>query len=292
MSDMYFQNLPSTSTPITAENLNKLNDVKSSANQPSTGEKVWIQKGKNLLNKNEMGTGNIIYPDTTAEILNPDQKAYTTNWIPCNPNTQYTASGGNRERWQFKNASGTITFAEGYTITTPADAKFMRWYGYYDDNNTGISNVNLQIEQGSIATSYEPYIEPTIYVKNNNGVYERFYNKQNGFKNLLGDGAINGYSSGTIRLATSLINVKMLIFHVGAIGTYNYSSIPAMAFIGQYGSNLNDFKGWRVGLETIRLTFSIDNTTTYMTLKILSNNEFEIVSNPSNTQIRGIIGIY
>ena len=52
MSDMYFENLPSTNTPINATNLNKLNDIKVSPTEPSTGEKVWIKHTGNLFNKN------------------------------------------------------------------------------------------------------------------------------------------------------------------------------------------------------------------------------------------------
>lgn len=36
---------------------------------------------------------------------------------------------------------------------------------------------SLQLEQGSKATSYEAYIEPQIFVRNSNGVYEEFTKK-------------------------------------------------------------------------------------------------------------------
>lgn len=177
MSDMYFQNLPSTSTPITAENLNKLNDIKVSSTEPITGEKMWIQKGKNLLDKNNKLAFGTIPLNSTSETLDYNTQSYTTDWMPCTPNTKYTVSGGNRIRWQFKNASETITYADTATATSPIDAKYMRCYCYYDENNTGLNNVNLQIEQGATATSYEAYIEPTLYVKNNNGVYEKQFTK-------------------------------------------------------------------------------------------------------------------
>lgn len=173
MADMYFENLPSTNTPIIDTNINKLNDVKVSTTQPNTGEKVWIQKGKNLLDKNKLGFG-AITAGSTAETLDYNTQAYTTDWIFCTPNTSYTLSGGNRVRWQFKNASKQITYADTITITTPADAKYMRCYCFYDDNNVGVGNLNLQIEEGTNATSYESYIEPTIHIKNDNNVYENF----------------------------------------------------------------------------------------------------------------------
>lgn len=53
MSDMYFENLPSTSTPITAENLNKLNDDVYSLVEKKIG--TWID-GKTLYRKVITGT--------------------------------------------------------------------------------------------------------------------------------------------------------------------------------------------------------------------------------------------
>lgn len=35
---------------------------------------------------------------------------------------------------------------------------------------------SLQLEQNSTATSYEAYIEPQIFIKNSNGIYEEFIN--------------------------------------------------------------------------------------------------------------------
>lgn len=212
MSDMYFKNLPDTTTPIIDVNLNKLNDVKVSTTQPITGEKVWIQKGKNLLDKkNKLSYGSISVDSTSEDLVYANVQAYTTDWIPCIPNTAYTVSGGNRNRWQFKNASNVITYIEQATITTPSDAKFMRCYCYYDANNTGLNNVNLQIEQRANATSYEAYIEPTLYVKNDNNVYEKQFIK-NAFNTrqlvLLGD----FFDTIDINIVQKVGNIVQVIF--------------------------------------------------------------------------------
>ena len=42
MTRIRFEDLPSTNTPINAENLNKLNNVIVSSEEPTTGEEVWI----------------------------------------------------------------------------------------------------------------------------------------------------------------------------------------------------------------------------------------------------------
>ena len=110
-------------TPLNQTNLNQMQTnieksaVAISSTQPNTGEKVWIKKGKNLLNKNKLQNG-AITANSTDSALDPNSRAYTTEWIECLSNKSYTLSNGNRNRWQFKNSSGVITFASGNTVTT------------------------------------------------------------------------------------------------------------------------------------------------------------------------------
>ena len=59
MTRIKFENSPSTNTPINANNLNKLNNVVISETEPTTGEEVWIQKGKNYINFGESETSNL-----------------------------------------------------------------------------------------------------------------------------------------------------------------------------------------------------------------------------------------
>ena len=175
-------------TPINETNLNKIenelqtleqdNIIVSSTEPVTDRRKVWIQKGKNLLDKNKLQRG-AIPSSSTSEVLDYNTKAYTTEWIPCEPSTTYIASGGNRTRWQVKNASGTITLKDTNPMTTESNSKFMRCYCYYDDNDAGINNVNFQIEQNLTATTYEAYIEKKIYIKNSNNIYEEFYTEGN-----------------------------------------------------------------------------------------------------------------
>ncbi len=58
MSRIKFENSPSTKTPINADNLNKLNNVVISSEEPTTGEEVWIKKTdteKEIYVKNDNG---------------------------------------------------------------------------------------------------------------------------------------------------------------------------------------------------------------------------------------------
>lgn len=193
MSDMYFENLPSTSTPITAENLNKLNDIKVSSTQPNTGEKVWFKSGKNLFNANDIIVNMFINNDNTT---GTSTVTNTSGFIGVRAGKvtlsySYSTLGSSNERgicFYNKNklyVSGT-TYNVTHTttqITVPQDG-YMRFS--YDKNCS-----NIQLEQGNVATSYEAYVEKEIYIKNNNGVYEEFYSK-NDDKKIFITSLLNG----------------------------------------------------------------------------------------------------
>ena len=148
-----------------------------SPTEPTTNEKVWIQKGKNLISPSNLLYGFSMAVDAT--VLSTYENGLCTGWIDVTPNTAYTLSGGNRCRFQFKNANGVITYGGNsntnpYTFTTLADTKYVRIY-VYDYYNASFAYPVLpevQLEQNSTATVYEEYIEKAIYIKNNNGVYE------------------------------------------------------------------------------------------------------------------------
>lgn len=172
MSDMYFQNLPSTSTPIMAENLNKLNDIKVSSTQPSTGEKAWFKSGKNLFNKDDIISGYRLGSDG-----NPfaDSSYSVSDYIPVNSSTAYVAN------WTVSTTDAVCYYTKSKAFisrntstsafTTPSNCKWIRVSRVTSSINTA------QVEQGTTATSYEEYTEKEIYIKNNNSVYEKFTNK-------------------------------------------------------------------------------------------------------------------
>lgn len=186
MADIYFENLPSTSTPIKAENLNKLNDVKVSTTEPITGEKVWIKKGKNLLNKDTIFRG---YIETSSQKIVTAQDEFYSCYAKVTPNTTYTVS--KQAGKSFRIATTNIVPIDGVTytstttnhtgtsitITTGVNDNYICIFFYATSNgDTGgysaMAN-SIQVEQGSTATTYEAYIEPEIYSKNNNNVYEK-----------------------------------------------------------------------------------------------------------------------
>lgn len=189
MSDMYFKNLPDTTTPIIDVNLNKLNDVKVSTTEPITGEKVWIKKGKNLFNEDTIFRG---YIETSSQKIVIAQDEFYSCYAKVNPNTIYTVSkqAGKSFRIATTNIVPTngVTYTSttanhtgtSITITTGANDNYICIFFYATSNGDtgGYENManTIQVEQNPSATTYEPYIEEEILVKNDNGVYEEFIN--------------------------------------------------------------------------------------------------------------------
>ena len=180
MADMYFENLPSTNTPLIASNLDKLNDIKVSATEPNTGEKVWLQKGKNLFD-GILRQGNHVNTTTTNRLCN-------SNPIKAKGGVHYTVSTNLPDTYSVKlmncvsNALDATIINDGSWGHTSANV-YCGQDGYLkvlvkkdDDSNltpSTVSNYHFMVEQGSTATAYEAYIEPEIYTKNNNNVYEK-----------------------------------------------------------------------------------------------------------------------
>jgi len=135
-----------------------------------------IISGKNLANSNEMIQGYWAYANGGF--------VYTNTWIctpkiECSGNTAYTYQFSNASRWtgfvfydengnyistsNIQNASSTPY--RTYTATSPSNARYLvvNVAGFPGTEDTiSVSDlINFQVEEGSTATDYEPYIEPT-----------------------------------------------------------------------------------------------------------------------------------
>ena len=140
--------------------------------------KVWFRKGKNLFNKNvPIITG--YYLDNKGSLVPNEGSWYQNVFIEVNSKTQYTISSTvailricfyDKDR---KFISRVATENTSITFSTPENCKYVRLSGQNADTQVQ----SLQLEQGSKATSYEAYIEPQIFIKNSNDVYEEFIKK-------------------------------------------------------------------------------------------------------------------
>lgn len=189
-----------------------LNEVIISPTEPTTNERVWLKKGKNMFNKNAF---------SSYVWFNSDGSTYSTNdnhiiseYIEVKPNTQYTfmlnVDAFISIRGYDKNKNQTETYidstAQTITFRTNENTFFVK-VGI--GNGLNYINNSIQLEPGEVATSCEEYIEPTILVKNSNGVFEEFIKKQNRFVKLSGQVVFDSASSLDTELQVALSgNVK------------------------------------------------------------------------------------
>ena len=197
MSDMYFKSLPDKSTPLIPSNLDKLNDIKVSPTQPTTNEKVWIQKGKNLLNienfindlKNTFSIEETTYNNKNCYKISINKNTHYYNLSNIEENTRYTiqlnlANTSIDFYLMFVYTDGTksaisqqqlINNLTQFVSTSDTNKTLKQiQVSLYDTSELYIEKETLSLEKGTEATDYEPYIEKAIYVKDDNGVFETF----------------------------------------------------------------------------------------------------------------------
>lgn len=232
-----------------------------SASEPKENrKKIWMQKGKNLFDKNNVNMLSAATSGDTGKIVTNNNMRLI--YISCKPNTIYTSQkiqGQNNNLSYTKelpqigtefygrvlNQTGTTC-----TITTGADAKYLVLVILNTEAESSLTLQqvlnSIQIEQGSAATSYEPYVDNKIYIKNNNDVYEEFMKKEeitystseqkigtwiDGkplYRKVYDNITIN--SSETIIASTSGINIKMI--YGWLVGASNGTVQP----LGSYAS--------------------------------------------------------
>ena len=174
-----FKNNTDTQVEEIGKQVNGLREISISPTQPTSNESVWIKKGKNKFNKNAIVSNHYINKDTGALISNENYIA--SDYINVENISQITISASS---YPDATAPGLCfydknkTFIKGQTI--PKQEQTIEISNNVVFIRTSLLNNqldSLQIEQGSTVTSYEDYIEKEIYVKNDNGVWERFYSK-------------------------------------------------------------------------------------------------------------------
>lgn len=137
--------------------------------------KVWFRKGKNLFDKSKALLGYWI-GNEQGDIVKYNDDVFLTDFIPVFKNVPVyiPATGSSRREFYNKNKVGTTYLNNSKAqVFTPTEDGFIRV-------TCVISTVtmdSLMIYYGTTETEYEAYIEPQIFVKNSNGVYEEFIKK-------------------------------------------------------------------------------------------------------------------
>ena len=155
------------------------------AEEPTTGEKVWFRKGKNHFN-GELKAGTFLNGVPNTEMSTT--RIRNTEYIGVKNNTDYTISAKYSKTLQIN----VMIYDEDkkfikevgwnnvpYTFTTTDTTKYIM-FALRESSNANITTkdiTEIQLEQGSKATTYEAYIEQKIFVRNSNGVYEEFIKK-------------------------------------------------------------------------------------------------------------------
>lgn len=150
--------------------------VSSTEPQGKNRKKVWMQKGKNILDKKMLIRNRGLNTDNgSVSILTSGNYYGTEKYIPFSQYANKQISISTRMSIAFYDSTkqfiSSIVTTQTNSVIVPSNTSFMRCDVYKDNYN------EAQIEQGPNATDYEAYIEPKIYIKNSNDVYEEFIKK-------------------------------------------------------------------------------------------------------------------
>lgn len=200
MDKINFENLPSTNTPLSASNLNTMQSnieksvVAVGSTQPSTGENVWIKKGKNLIDASKIMFGTVAAGTGAYSYLG---YAAVTDYIYVgggyyNYHLFNAGSGSNRiiifrvvgydanKGYLWDNSNLEVTDGTFNATTTKYVRICFAIYGFQGISSLDtIRNAQPQLEVGTTATTYEAYMPKKIYTKNVNDGFEEFYNEDN-----------------------------------------------------------------------------------------------------------------
>lgn len=160
------------------------------SSEKPTNSLIWLQKGKNLFNKNKTPIVDKFIDGSTGTIkpYNGGTKMFILEVQPNKPYTVSKIQGGH-----FRVGFSSVYPNEGVTldsyiynnnvpaitIMTASTTKYLccsYWQTGVDTLDAESMKKSIQVEQGSIATEYEDYINRKIYVKDSNGEYEEFAN--------------------------------------------------------------------------------------------------------------------
>lgn len=172
--------------PIVQNNINKkikkelLDETIVSPTEPTgvNRKKVWFKKGKNLFDKTNYiidSAGKIGFvldlekgETYTVSSNLPLYVAKFANSSPAAGNDVGPQHWGEFVQWTFT-AGDNIANVLNNTLFLGISVNTLT------SNISDFDNYNIQIEKGSVATIYEDYAKPDIYVLNSNNIYEKMY---------------------------------------------------------------------------------------------------------------------
>lgn len=190
--------------------------------------------GKNVYDESSvpMENGNFNY--NTGVNMDNDHRIRVRDYIPCKPNTTYTISINEpigeigvvykeADRETVINGFGNNLSTKYCTFTTPNNAYYLRFrFGNSTYPKREVNDYQVQLEEGSTATEYEPYGKNEWYLKK--AIGKVVLNGSENWQlsqtqtNTLRFGATNGLPNG---LATDMVKTQCNMFVNGANASDN-----------------------------------------------------------------------
>ena len=162
-----------------------------SPTEPTTGEEVWVQTCRNLFIPSITKKGYYIKASGSL-VYNADDRYFINNYMEIEPDTVYTAgetvnSFGGYHVWYDadKNFISSFNQPNGFsvTVTSPSNAKYIRFSLYNDTSTSGHSLGSdldsFQFVKGTTVPEYTANFKGSkIYVNDNAGSYEEIYDSE------------------------------------------------------------------------------------------------------------------
>lgn len=273
-----------------------------SATEPTrvNRKKVWFKKGKNLFNKNNVISNVNLLANGSIE----SDTLSSIHYIEVAGGQIYSLSSNVDRQWVFNTSAEklssstqgsqrTVTSGTSVQINVPSGHKYIniRHYSNLEEDNI---NQNIQLEQNPVATTYEAYVEPEIYILNSNNVYEKFEKDENKKRILFesSDGI-----SGDITLTDNITNYSYLeIYYKQNDGTYGYTKCVARnnAHIDlTVNHTTNNGYANSFSSRTINIynnTIKTLNTNRYISGNITSDNNLSGTTATNNIYITKVVG--
>lgn len=277
-----------------------------SATEPTgvNRKKVWFKKGKNITNipfaldnkKIMTATYDDYYETTDYSVYLIAGKTYTLSFE--SDGTAGSSAGTDTVQIMLllDKKYDTMFYSTDSKILTFTVAISGNYYFRFDINKNGCTHSfwNIQLEQNTVATPYEAYVEPEIYILNNNNVYEKFEKNENKEKILFesSDGI-----PGDITLTDNITNYSYLeIYYKQNDGTYGYTKCVAHnnAHIDLTVNHItNNGYSNSFSSRTINIynnTIKTLNTNRYISGNITSDNNLSGTTTTNNIYITKVVG--
>ena len=273
-----------------------------SATEPTgvNRKKVWFKKGKNLFNKNNVISNVNLLANGSIEF----DALSSIHYIEVVGGQIYSLSSNVDRQWVFNTSAEklssskqgsqrTVTSGTSVQINVPSGHKYINIRNYSNLEEDNI-NQDIQVEQNTVATTYEAYVEPEIYILNSNNVYEKFEKNENKERILFesSDGI-----SGDITLTDNITNYSYLeIYYKQNDGTYGYTKCVAHnnAHIDLTVNHItnngyaNSFSSRTINLYNNAITTL--NTNRYISGNITSDNNLSGTTATNNIYITKVVG--